>query len=383
MPRKGENIYKRKDGRWEGRYIRDRVNGKVKYGYVFAHSYKEVKIKLTDAKARLALNTSAVPVIASELLIWSFSRASDEWIQANKSQWKESSTVKYINILNNHLLPEFGQRNITDIARADIQAYISKLLTSSGRNNAVNGLAPKTVNSIISVMKNIFEFTAETKQCTLISFNGLNVKQPQKQMRILSQAEQSLLTEYLLEESSNTDIGILLSLYTGLRVGEVCALKWEDISFRDNCIHVHKTMQRIQVKGNSDHKSEIIISAPKSECSVRDVPIPDKLLLMLQKRQNAPYTYFLTGKTNLYVEPRTMQNRFKSTIKKAGIALANFHALRHTFATRCIELGFDIKSLSEILGHASVNITLNRYVHPSMELKQKNMNKLSDLLAVK
>ncbi len=380
MPRKGENIYKRKDGRWEGRYIRDRVNGKAKYGYVFAHSYKEVKIKLTDAKARLASNTSAVPVIASELLICSFSRAADEWVQANKSRWKESSTVKYLNILNNHLLPEFGQRNITDISRADVQAYISKLLTSCGRNNA--GLAPKTVNSIISVMKNIFEYAAEIKDCTLINFKGLNVKQPQKQMRILSQSEQSILTEYLLEESSNTGIGILLSLYTGLRVGEVCALKWEDISFRDRCIHVHKTMQRIQVEGNSDHKSEII-SAPKSECSVRDVPIPDKLLLMLQERQNAPNTYFLTGKTTLYVEPRTMQNRFKSTIKKAGIAPANFHALRHTFATRCIELGFDIKSLSEILGHASVNITLNRYIHPSMELKQKNMDMLSDLLAVK
>ena len=381
MPRKGENIYKRKDGRWEGRYIRERVNGKAKYGYVFAHSYKEVKIKLTDAKARLALNTSAVPVMASELLICSFSRASDEWVQANNSQWKESSTVKYINILNNHLLPEFGQRNITDIAKTDIQAYISKLLTSGGRNNT--GLAPKTVNSIISVMKNIFEFTAETKQCTLISFNGLNVKQPQKQMRILSQAEQSLLTEYLLKESSKTSIGILLSLYTGLRVGEVCALKWEDISFRDRCIHVHKTMQRIQVNNNENHKTEIIISAPKSECSVRDVPIPDKLLRMLQERQNASNTYFLTGKTNIYVEPRTMQNRFKSTIKKAGIAPANFHALRHTFATRCIELGFDIKSLSEVLGHASVNITLNRYVHPSMELKQKNKNMLCDLLAVK
>ena len=381
MPRKGENIYKRQDGRWEGRYIRERIDGKAKYGYVFAHSYKDVKIKLTNAKARLASNTSAVPVIASELLICSFSIASDEWIQANKSQWKESSTAKYMNILNNHLLPEFGQINITNIARADIQAYISKLLTNSGRNNA--GLAPKTVNSIISVMKNIFEFTAETKQCTLISFNGLNVKQPQKQMRILSQAEQSLLTEYLLEEISSTGIGILLSLYTGLRVGEVCALKWEDISFRDKCIHVHKTMQRIQVKGNADHRSEIIISAPKSECSVRDVPIPDKLMLILLERQNAPNTYFLTGKTNIYVEPRTMQNRFKSIIKKAGIATANFHALRHTFATRCIELGFDIKSLSEVLGHASVNITLNRYVHPSMELKQKNMNMLSDLLTVK
>lgn len=381
MPRKGENIYKRKDGRWEGRYIRDRVNGKAKYGYVFAHSYKEVKIKLTNAKALLASNTSAVPVIASELLICSFSRASDEWIQANKSQWKESSTVKYINILNNHLLPEFGQRNITDISRTDIQDYISRLLISGGRNNT--GLAPKTVNSIISVMKNVFELATETKGCTLVNFKGLAVKQPQKQMRILSQSEQNILTGYLLEKSSDTDIGILLSLYTGLRVGEVCALKWEDISFRDKCIHVKKTMQRIQVKGNLDHKSEIIISTPKSECSVRDVPIPDKLMLMLQKRQNAPNTYFLTGKTNLYVEPRTMQNRFKSTIKKAGIAPANFHALRHTFATRCIELGFDIKSLSEILGHASVNITLNRYVHPSMELKQKNMNMLSDLLAVK
>ena len=139
----------------------------------------------------------------------------------------------------------------------------------------------------------------------------------------------------------------------------------------------------LQKKFHTLHKSEIIISTPKSECSVRDVPIPDKLMLMLQKRQNAPNTYFLTGKTNLYVEPRTMQNRFKSTIKKAGIAPVNFHALRHTFATRCIELGFDIKSLSKILGYASVNITLNRYVHPSMELKQKNMNMLSDLLAVK
>lgn len=171
MPRKGENIYKRKDGRWEGRYIRDRVNGKAKYGYVFAHSYKEVKIKLTNAKALLASNTSAVPVIASELLICSFSRASDEWIQANKSQWKESSTVKYINILNNHLLPEFGQRNITDISRTDIQDYISRLLISGGRNNT--GLAPKTVNSIISVMKNVFELATETKGCTLVNFKGL------------------------------------------------------------------------------------------------------------------------------------------------------------------------------------------------------------------
>lgn len=163
----------------------------------------------------------------------------------------------------------------------------------------------------------------------------------------------------------------------------MCALKWEDVSFDDKYIHVHKTMQRIQTLNGSDAKTVVIISKPKSDCSIRNVPIPDRLLSIMLDYQKAPDTYILTGMKNLYVEPRTMQYRFKSIIKKAGIAPANFHALRHTFATRCIELGFDIKSLSEILGHASVNITLNRYVHPSMELKQKNMNMLSDLLAVK
>lgn len=202
-------------------------------------------------------------------------------------------------------------------------------------------------------------------------------------MRILSTTEQNNLNEYLLKNPENTSLGILLSLYTGLRVGELCALKWEDVSFDDKYIHVHKTMQRIQTLNGSDAKTVVIISKPKSDCSIRNVPIPDRLLSIMLDYQKAPDTYILTGMNNLYVEPRTMQYRFKSIIKKAGIAPANFHALRHTFATRCIELGFDIKSLSEILGHASVNITLNRYVHPSMELKQKNMNMLSDLLAVK
>lgn len=283
--------------------------------------------------------------------------------------------------MNNYLLPRFGQCNMLGISREAVASYISELLVKGG--HCGTGLAPKTVNSIISVMKNIFEYASVNKNLSLISFKGLNAKQNQKPMRILSTTEQNNLNEYLLNNPENTSLGILLSLYTGLRVGELCALKWEDVSFDDKCIHVHKTMQRIQNLNSSDAKTVVIISKLKSDCSIRDVPIPNRLFSIMQDYQKAPDTYILKGMKNLYVEPRTMQYRFKATIKKAGILPANFHALRHTFATRCIELGFDIKSLSEILGHASVNITLNRYVHPSMELKQKNMNMLSDLLAVK
>ena len=142
-------------------------------------------------------------------------------------------------------------------------------------------------------------------------------------------------------------------------------------------------MQRLQIPNAGEKKTKIVISTPKSECSIRSIPLPDSIYELLERNRRGNDAYVLTGMSGKYIEPRTMENRFKKVLSKAEIDDANFHALRHTFATRCIELGFDIKSLSEILGHASVNITLNRYVHPSMELKQKNMNMLSDLFAVK
>ena len=175
----------------------------------------------------------------------------------------------------------------------------------------------------------------------------------------------------------------MICLYTGLRVGEICALKWGDVNFEEKTIYVHQTMQRLQCMESGERKTQILISNPKSDSSVRWIPIPDSLFNLICQYKFPENAYFLTGTSKQYIEPRNMQNKFKKAIKECNIENANFHALRHTFATRCIELGFDIKSLSEILGHSNVNITLNRYVHPSMELKQQNMNKLSELLAVK
>ena len=168
-----------------------------------------------------------------------------------------------------------------------------------------------------------------------------------------------------------------------MRIGEICALKWEDIYITEQCIRVHRTMQRIQISEKEGDKTKVVIQAPKSDCSNRKIPIPSGILPILISAQKNGKTFLLTGLEERYVEPRNMENYFKSVVKTCQITNVNFHALRHTFATRCVELGFDVKSLSEILGHANVNITLNRYVHPSMDLKQKNMDMLSGLLNTK
>jgi integrase len=197
-------------------------------------------------------------------------------------------------------------------------------------------------------------------------------------MQILSMQEQSILSRYLYDNLTPCNLGILICLYTGLRIGEICALKWKDICIAEHYLDVHKTMQRVQIMDDKK-KTTVLIQRPKSDCSIRKIPLPDTILSILQSEKKETDAFILTGSAQKFIEPRCMENRFKTVLKACGVNNYKFHTLRHTFATRCVELGFDIKSLSEILCHASVSITLNRYVHPSMELKQKNMNLLIDL----
>ena len=238
-------------------------------------------------------------------------------------------------------------------------------------------------NSVLSLMKNVMEYGSREKGITIADITDIAVKQPQKPMRILTREEQATVSDYLKDNLTECNLGIFLCLYTGLRIGEVCALKWEDIHIPEKYLYVHQTMQRIQVKGNPKKKTEVVIQPPKSDCSIRSIPIPEEIIQLLLPAKKENNAFLLTGQPRVFIEPRCLENQFKSVIKECHIKDVNFHALRHTFATRCVELGFDIKSLSEILGHASVNITLNRYVHPSMDLKQQNMNKLCELLTTK
>ena len=183
--------------------------------------------------------------------------------------------------------------------------------------------------------------------------------------------ERKRLESYLLHNQNNTNISVLLCLFTGLRVGELCGLKWSDIDFQNGTVSVCRTVQRINKHG----KSEVAIGSPKSKSSVRIVPIPDFLLAILKAKRKGDDFYIIT-RTSKPTEPRTMQNRFKSILKTCGIRNVNFHLLRHTYATICIENGFDPKTLSELLGHADASITLNRYVHSSMQMKKNYVSRL-------
>lgn len=254
-----------------------------------------------------------------------------------------------------------------------------ELLSVGGTDK--RGLSSKTVSDVLSIIKAVLKFSFRRKHTIDQSAMDVSVKLKSGQLRILSPQETALLIEKLLGNKNLTSIGILICLFTGIRIGELCALTWGDVSFETETIHIHKTMQRLQTS-MENKKTKIFISEPKSQCSIRDIPLPSVLLKRLPEA-GTPDSYILTGSPYKYIEPRTMQNHFKKILAECKIDDANFHTLRHTFATRCVEGGFDIKSLSEILGHANVNITLNRYVHPSMKSKKKSMEMISEIFAVK
>lgn len=373
MPKKGENIYKRKDGRWEGRYIRCYdAAGKAKYGYVYGRTYGDVKVGLVQKKAdaiRCPTAGNQQAVVYDDIL--------DAWLRASKLKTKESTHARYAQLVRTHIKPHLGGYQLSRISTQQVEGFVEYLL-SEGRLDGTGGLSSKTVTDILTIIKNTMEYARHQNMTVACNLGKLTVKGKEKEMRVLTPGEQDALVAVLVHKMDRYKFGVLLSLYTGIRIGELCALQWGDFDANLSTLTVRKTMQRVKnVDAASGSKTKIIITEPKSQCSIREIPLPPFLAEIAQSFQANSDTFVLSGSAQRYVEPRTMQNRFQAYVQQSGIAAANYHALRHSFATRCCELSFDIKTLSVILGHSSVNITLNRYVHSSMDLKKANMSKLS------
>ena len=234
------------------------------------------------------------------------------------------------------------------------------------------------MKDMITVLRSICSYAGRQGLEAPCHFELLKFRRNSDEVRILDRSECAVLEQCLFQDDSLIKTGILLSLFMGLRLGEVCALQRGNILYDEAILQIRFTMQRIQTTGQGEtKKTKIIVTSPKSGNSVRDIPIPEFILERLEMIRTMPQeAYILTGRSDKFVEPRSMENLFKRCLKECRMEEINYHALRHTFATRCIEAGFDVKSLSEILGHANVNITLNRYVHSSMEQKRANMGKL-------
>lgn len=364
MSRRGESIYHRKDGLWEARYVKEiDVNGKKKYGSVYGHSYREAKEKRQDALDHILLYQKA-PTIRSTTV----SHLAQEWLMINRGRLKPSSLQRYQGFVKNHIGPGLGAVRAVYVTTVTIHAF--------AENRLEVGLAPQSVNAVLVALHSILKYGHRQYGLPLPEF--MYLAEEKKEMRVLDQAEQKRLVDYLLTDMDNYKLGVLTALYTGLRIGELCALRWEDIE--DNCIQVRRTMQRLKKADGTG--TELFIGAPKTGSSIRTIPLPSFLRELIEPCRIGKdgKTYFLAAFPCVVVEPRVMQYRFQKCLKVAGIEKANFHALRHTFATRCVECGFEVKSLSEILGHANVQITLNRYVHSSFELKQANMERLTLIL---
>ena len=295
----------------------------------------------------------------------------DEWLTLKRSQVKESTYVKYETILEKHIKSRLGNCFMEMLTEAAVEQYSYSLLHEEK-------LSPKTVKDILQVLRAVAAYAGKQNPF-MKQVDVLYPKADKKEMRVLSGEEQRRFTAYLLETMDECKFGVLLALSTGLRLGEICALRWRDVSLTERVLCVRQTMQRLKnLNCPEKGKTKIIITVPKSATSVREIPLNKDMSILCKKwRASDPDAYILTGKADRYMEPRTLQYRMEQYTRTCGLEGVHFHTLRHSFATRCVEVGFEIKSLSEILGHSSPRITLERYVHSSMALKRKNMDKLS------
>lgn len=376
MSRKGESIFKRKDGRWEGRYIKERSpQGKAIYGYVYGSTYGKTKDKLRQRAS--GIGVSSPPRAAQESLT-TIGGLAESWLYHRRASVKESTYIKYRNLVLSYIQPQLGDTEMSDLTPESLQEYYHWLTTRAGRKG--EGLSAKTSADVFTIIRSILRSAAAQKLSVGCTGAEVSVRSCHHELSILSAAQQDRLVSYLVTHPSMSGLGILLCLYTGIRLGEICALKWEDVSEHEKTIYIHRTMQRLQQPGCKEKKTAIVVSEPKSHSSKRVIPIPPVLQPILDAARTEE-GYVLTGEET-YMEPRTMENHFKRVLKNAGIEDTNFHCLRHTFATRCVEVGFDVKTLSEILGHANTSITMNRYVHPTIQMKRENMERLSSLFLV-
>ena len=365
MSKRGENIYKRKDNRWEGRFIKSHdPGGKAKYGYVYAASYREAREKLMKKRAEYQAPRSQTKCLREY---------SEEWLALQETRLKQSTCSKYRGMLRLHILPVFGDDPISRITALAVERFGYQLMSEQGSK-----LSPKSGKDVLTLLQAILKYACRQEGASLPLPQIIYPREEKKEIRVLSYEEQTKLVNYCSANMDSLHFGVLLAMLTGMRIGELCALRWGDISEVEGTVSVSKTMQRIQIDEGLQSRTKIVVDLPKSDTSKRLIPLTEHARFLCEKyRVPNPDAYVLTGSVNQFVEPRLMQYHLKQFAKECGVKELHFHALRHTFATRCIEVGVEMKSLSEILGHSSIKITMDRYVHSSLAFKRENIQKLS------
>ncbi len=366
----GITIYKRKDGRFESRLkIGEKTDGKPIYKYIYADSKSDCRRKaelwqlcLGDGKQTMR-----------------YDKVCKQWLDFVSNYAKKSTYGIYAYTLNRYLIPTFGKIRLCDLTEERILAFIDELMKKKTYRKKL--LSNASIHNIFLIFKMTLKF-AEKHFGIANPANNINLSlyRPPKNKELISDDDWIRLKRYVQNDYSTTATAIAIAVYTGMRIGEICALQRQDIDLMNDLLHVQRTVQRVNITNKTGaKKTKLALDEPKSLTSHRIIPIPTILLKHLRKLcRSLREEDFLFGRTKQKaLEPRTLQYRFKDYLRKHHIPIVNFHQLRHKFAGNCIENNFDLKSLSEILGHSSVNITLNYYVHPTISFKRRQINNLS------
>lgn len=301
-------------------------------------------------------------------------RVAIDYMNTCFARHKRSTCSTYARVLQTHILPKLGYRDVTEITMEDIIDLLCE------KASPEDGLAPATLRSIITMLRGIFQY-AERFGCAVDWKDIHGPAHTPGFASVISKEHQMKLRFYCAKNLRPDTLGVMICLFTGIRLGEICAMKWEDIDLKNGTIRVRRTVQRIHNpestgEENVHDRTHVVFDAPKSINSHRCIPLPLPLLRHLYTCKCDGECYVLTGQQDVFLEPRSFQKHYKSILAEAGVPYMHFHALRHTFATNCVELGFDVKTLSMILGHSSVSTTLNIYVHPSVSVMKAFMERI-------
>lgn len=376
MARHGENIYKRKDGRYEGRYVTGKKsNGTTRFGYVYGMRYTEVKKRLLEKKAEIQQTVHPEAAVRG-MTVEKWMRS---WLETDLlGGIKPSSYLTYLNQMNRHILPCLGRMQMASITPEMVHSFLECL--------QAKGLGENTVRGIYRLLSAAMRAALDDGIISKNPCRKICVKRGERvQQRVFSREEQKKVEKTL---SQGEDLTALFAMYTGLRLGEICGLRWSDINWENGTATVCRTVQRLKRMDTDkclkcgDAKTYLMIGSPKSPSSCRTIPIPTFLLkrLEIQKKQRSAAqltTGYIFGTGMRAADPRTIQRRFAGVVRRLEIPDAHFHTLRHSYATRLLEMGVDVKTVSQLLGHSSAKTTLDCYAHSLLDQQRSAVAKLS------
>ena len=367
MAKRGENIRKRKDGRWEGRYIKGRKSNRTAiWGYIYGHSYNEVKEKLTIKKMEVqqfALNVDNP----------TFSELSLTWESSIFLGVKSSTAAHYHYTLQHYILPVLGPYRVQALNERILESSLLEIIAPVDQNRKTLGNAMS--KECLTLVRRICRYAVHLHIMRPVEIDLRLPTVNSSNTSVLNNMEQKSVCAFVRSSPTPRRLGMLLMMQMGLRIGEVCGLQWGDFDLKLGILKINRTVCRISC-GNGHTK--VVIQTPKTCTSRREIPIPRQLLVILKKLRGntSNSTWFLSGNESKPTEPRCYRKSIKAYLKQATVRQVRPHALRHTFATTCLQAGCDVKTLSELLGHANANITLQRYVHSDLTRKRREMNRI-------